>query len=48
MASIVTATVGVVVFGAVLVAVALASSRWTPLVGIGGLLIAIGLARLLS
>ncbi len=35
------------IFGVVFIAVALVSSRWTPLVGIGGLLALIGAARLL-
>lgn len=40
-------SVAMLVFGAVFVVVALVSSRWTPLVGIGGLLALIGAARLL-
>lgn len=35
-------------FGGVLLLVALISSRWTPLIGIGGLLIAIAVVRFLT
>lgn len=35
------------VFGVVFIGVALASSRWTPIIGIGALLVLIGVARLL-
>lgn len=42
-----TVTLALLAFGVVFTVVALASSRWTPLIGIGGPLIVIGAVKLL-